>query len=577
MAALNASIHAFTAGVGAGPTVDSSHLREIDELIASFLVMKQQLRQQLTDLQAEIGTRQRAEEALRENRQFLSDLIELNGALIYVKDRAGRYELINRKWEIATGLSRDRVIGQTDTTLFPGPVGEQFRQNDLKVIESGSVIEEEERLEDPQGTRYFISIKFPLRDEHDRVKGLCGVTTEITERKQAEEALRESQSLYQSLVEGSPLSVCRKDLAGRFTFANQRFLDESQISLTDLIGKTDWNLHPPELAEKYRQDDLAVMADGQVREAVEARAILGGESIVVQSLKAPIYDGAGKVNGVQISFWDITARQQAESQRAVALASLRDLNATLEQRVADRTAELQSANARLTELDHLKNEFLSRISHELRTPLSGILLAFELLETARPEKRERYMQRIKQSAHRLREMIEDVLMFAQLNRDINPDMITPINLNDVIESRLTTWHQLSAEHNLQFHLDLAHNLPYFRTDSDLIGQAINRLVVNAVNYTPAGSVRVSTALRTEFDQAWITISVQDTGPGITPEDLPHIFERFYRGRAAADYKTPGTGIGLSISREIAEKLGGRLTVETQVGVGSTFTLWLRAV
>ncbi len=106
--------------------------------------------------------------------------------------------------------------------------------------------------------------------------------------------------------------------------------------------------------------------------------------------------------------------------------------------------------------------------------------------------------------------------------------------------------------------------------------ALNRLIANAVNYTPAGSVTISTARVVEAERTWVTLSVTDTGPGITPEDLPHIFERFYRGRAAADYKTPGAGIGLSISREIAERLGGRLTVRTQVGVGSTFTLWLPA-
>ncbi len=115
---------------------------------------------------------------------------------------------------------------------------------------------------------------------------------------------------------------------------------------------------------------------------------------------------------------DITARKRAED-------TLRELNATLEQRVADRTAELQAANVRLTELDHLKDEFLSRISHELRTPLTGILISLELLESAQPGKRERYMQRLKQSTERLRDMIEDVLMFSQLNLYTQPSALEP--------------------------------------------------------------------------------------------------------------------------------------------------------
>ena len=131
-------------------------------------------------------------------------------------------------------------------------------------------------------------------------------------QKQVEKALRESEALYQSLIRVSPLSICRKDLVGCFTFANQRFLEGLNRSLTDLIGLTDFDLHPRELAEKYRRDDREVMDSGQSREFIEERVVLGGESRVIQSYKTPIYDGAGKINGVQISFWDITERKQAE-------------------------------------------------------------------------------------------------------------------------------------------------------------------------------------------------------------------------------------------------------------------------
>jgi two-component system cell cycle sensor histidine kinase/response regulator CckA len=152
----------------------------------------------------------------------------------------------------------------------------------------------------------------PLGNRADSISGFLMQVQDITEHKQAEEALRENEALYQSLVKVSPLSICRKDLAGRFTFANQRFLEALNLSLADLIGLTDFDLHPPELAEKYRRDDRAVMDSGQAREFIEERAVLGGESRVIQSYKTPIYDGAGKINGVQISFWDITERKQAE-------------------------------------------------------------------------------------------------------------------------------------------------------------------------------------------------------------------------------------------------------------------------
>lgn len=147
----------------------------------------------------DITERKRTDEALRQSRRFLSDLIENSGALIFVKDCEGRYELVNRRWEEVTGLKREEVIGKTDEVLFPGPVSEQFRANDLEVIETGDVLEREEYLDAAGGRRFFLSIKFPVRSEDGSIRGVCGMTTEITERKQAEQALRQSETQVRKL------------------------------------------------------------------------------------------------------------------------------------------------------------------------------------------------------------------------------------------------------------------------------------------------------------------------------------------------------------------------------------------
>lgn len=136
----------------------------------------------------DVTEQKRAEQELRANREFLHDLIENNAALIFVKSRAGRYELVNKQWEQTTGLSRERVIGKTDAELFPGAVGLGFREVDSKVVDGDVVIDAEELLEDATGKRYFHSVKFPLHDEAHAVRGLCGIATDITERKRAEEA-----------------------------------------------------------------------------------------------------------------------------------------------------------------------------------------------------------------------------------------------------------------------------------------------------------------------------------------------------------------------------------------------------
>ena len=136
------------------------------------------------------------------------------------------------------------------------------------------------------------------------------------ERKRAALALHSSEALYQSLVDVLPQSICRKDLARRFTFANRNFLAAINKPLAEILGQTDYYLHPPELAEQYRRDDAWVMAGGQIFETVEVHQNLGGPITYVQAVKIPIRDIDGQITGVQIIFWDVTERKQVEEAQA---------------------------------------------------------------------------------------------------------------------------------------------------------------------------------------------------------------------------------------------------------------------
>jgi PAS domain S-box-containing protein len=164
---------------------------------------------------------------------------------------------------------------------------------------------------------------------------------------------RASEALYQSLVEILPLSVCRKDLTGRFTFANQRYCLEFQRPAADIIGKTDFDLHPADLAEKYRQDDRAVLAGGQTVELVEEHEPLGGERRYVQVFKSPVNDATGRPNGIQVVFWDVTERKRAEQQihqQAVRARALAELAHLLTQASQDYQLVLDTVVRRCAEL-----------------------------------------------------------------------------------------------------------------------------------------------------------------------------------------------------------------------------------
>lgn len=152
----------------------------------------------------------------------------------------------------------------------------------------------------------------PLRDAHGHVIGGVIVCRDITEQKRIETALRESEGLYQSLVQQLPQNVFRKDAQGRITFANSTYCKTIKMSLEQLIGKTDFDLFPADLASKYVEDDRSVMRTGVSFEAVEIHRLQSGARIHVQVVKTPVYDAHGAIVGVQGIFWDVTARVRAE-------------------------------------------------------------------------------------------------------------------------------------------------------------------------------------------------------------------------------------------------------------------------
>jgi PAS domain S-box-containing protein len=234
---------------------------------------------------------------------------------------------------------------------------------------------------------------------------------------------------------------------------------------------------------------------------------------------------------------------------------------------------------RQKELDRLKDKFVSNVSHELRTPLTSILLNLDLVDHGKPEKRDLYLAALHREAERLRQMIEDLLDISRLDRETTPIELAAIDLHQLLASLVADRATLAVERGLTLEYLPTAESPLALAEASMLTQVVSNLLTNALNYTPAGgSVTVQTHRQRAAAQDWITLTVRDTGPGIAAHELPHVFERFYRGEVGRKAKAPGTGLGLAISKEIVEKLGGRITVESQPateGRGTAFTVWLR--
>jgi len=263
----------------------------------------------------ETTERKRAEEKLTYERYLLDSLMDNVPDSIYFKDGRSRFIRINRSMAEKNGLtSPDEAIGKTDFDYFTPKHAQPAFDDEQEVIRTGQpIIAKEEKETWPDGrVTWVVTTKLPLRAADGKIVGTMGISRDITKRKQAEQALRDSEALYHSLVESLPLNVFRKDLDGRLTFANSLYAKTLGRPMEELLGKTDHDLFPQELADKYRADDRRVTETGCLFETVEEHQTPRGERLFVQVLKCPVLDSKGTIVGTQVIFWDVTARKRAE-------------------------------------------------------------------------------------------------------------------------------------------------------------------------------------------------------------------------------------------------------------------------
>ena len=217
-----------------------------------------------------------------------------------------------------------------------------------------------------------------LRQVRGRNALLRSLKTELADRERIEAALRESEVFYPSLVESLPQSILRKDLEGRFTFANRRFLAALGESLEGILGKTDFDYFPRELAEKYRHDDLQVITSGQTLDVIERFVAPHGEAYYVQVLKTPLRAPDGRCIGIQGIFWDVTERQRAEER-------LQEQNLRLQEMArSEREAHdtLKVAQCRMAQSEKLISlgQMITGVAHEINNPLSYVTNNVAVLE-----------------------------------------------------------------------------------------------------------------------------------------------------------------------------------------------------
>jgi len=370
-------------------------------------------------------------------------------------------------------------------------------------------------------------------------------------RRLADEALREREAQYRTLVENIPQKVFMKSRDYKWISGNKNFLRDLGCRPEDIVGKEDWDIFPKELADKYHADDVRVMETGQTEE-VEERYIEGGKETWVNTIKTPVRNESGTIVGILGVFWDITERKRAEEE-------IRKLNENLERRVRERTAELETTNKEL-------EAFSYSVSHDLRAPLRGMegfsrVLIEDHAANLNADALD-CLQRISAATRRMGLLIDDLLKLSRITRA--PMESEPADLSALAAEVAGELRQSQPERIVEI---IIGPTPAVKGDTNLLRAALENLLGNAWKFTgklPQARIEFGTADR----EGETVFFVRDNGAGFDMTYVNKLFGAFQRLHSSKDF--PGNGIGLASAQRIVSRHGGRIWAESAPGQETTF-------
>ncbi|MDX2162362.1 MAG: PAS domain S-box protein [bacterium] len=373
------------------------------------------------------------------------------------------------------------------------------------------------------------------------------VNRDVTERQAAREALIRQAAEFQSLYNLSPAGHFSVDQSFLFTHMNDTLLEWLGYTRDDVIGQMHVSQIFTAAGNQYIQDNWdALLHTGYMHNQEFDFVTRSGSTIPVLynaiALKDPL---TGAFQAAHSVVFDLTSRRQAEEQA---------LTLRFEQ-----------------ERGRLLAEFVQSAMHDFATPMSMINTSLYLLERAeQPERRAQRIEHIQEQMRHLSRLVDGTLTMVRVRQDISGNR-HPVSIDAVLAHMLDEAHSTAAVHGMNLHVEIVPNTPPICANVEQLARAIDEIVRNAILFTPQGG-QVWVRAFTENDQ--VVVTVRDTGVGISEAVIPRIFDHFFRADEARSTETGGVGLGLTITKAIIEAHDGTIDVESQVGVGSTFTVRL---
>ena len=492
----------------------------------------------------DITDRKEAEEKLKRERKLLRTLIDNLPVTIYVKDRECRKVIANRADLKIVGLKTEvEVLGKTDLETYGPEVGMRGFTDDKKVIDSGeAVLNREEDFWDENGIqRWLITSKIPLTEENGEIIGLVGIGRDITEQKLAQEKI-----IKLSMgIEQSSATIVITDINGSIEYVNPAFTATSGWSEEEAISLNHQILKSGNMESAVYIDLWETISSGNVwRGELQNRKKDGSlywEWATITSIK----NDKGIITNYIAIKEDITERKKMQ-------------------------AELIQAKEKAEESDRLKSAFLANMSHEIRTPLNSIIGFSELLgdPSFDEQQKDEFRQTIVDNGNNLLFIISDIMDFSMLEAGQMKIRKELISVRKLLTELQNDFSKKANQKGIEFRIALSQNTPDVQIESDLyrIRQIFNNLIGNALKFTLKGYIEIGYQVENNI----VTFHTKDTGIGIDSAYHQSIFERFRQVDLAKTRKYGGNGLGLAISKNLVELLGGTIWVESEPDKFSNF-------
>lgn len=503
----------------------------------------------------DITARRDAERKLLENSALMRTVMGSTSSFVYVRDLRGRFLFVNKEYERVFGFAPGQVIDKKIEDAFPPGLARYNYGMDRAVLEAGpnGRREDEVRLDD--GKRIYLVTRSALVNEKGEVYGVCGVGTDITLRKHAEEAMQslnrqlsETTRLQQAILDSANFSIIATDERGVIRLFNKAAERMLGYAAEELVGKeTPEMLHDPE--------ELAARAK---RLSVElGRHVDGGLEVLVARTRDGIADEQE---------WHYVRKDGSHLPVMLSVTAIKDA-----QHAVTGYLGIAYDMTERKKTEQIKNEFISTVSHELRTPLTSIRGSLGLLTGGVageiPLRAKALLEIANNNCERLVRLINDILDIEKIESghmrfDMSRQRMLPL-----VEHALAATQHFAEQYQVHFDLHADAADAYVSVDADRMVQVIVNLLSNAAKFSPPGS-RVDVKL-TELPGC-VRLSVIDRGEGIEDAFRERIFQKFAQADSSDTRQKGGTGLGLSISRAIVDRHHGRIHFNSRRGQGSEF-------